>query len=106
MDTADAQIFAERLQIDVAAHATLGHDMADMSRRPQIAHGRRAVVVLPFECRCEAVEVWSAWPLRRCPSNFDAEKYVWREAERQFTGKRDFAAANSPLPHLPIRQEF
>jgi hypothetical protein len=29
---------------------------------------------------------------------------LWTEAEQQFTGKWDFAAANSPLPDLPIRQ--
>ena len=37
--------------------AMLGHDMADMSCRSQIAHCRRGAIALPFERCCEAVEV-------------------------------------------------
>jgi hypothetical protein len=58
-----AQMLAERWQIDVGlACAMLGHDMADMSCRPQIAHCSGRAIALPFERCCEAVEVRSARP--------------------------------------------
>ena len=47
---AAAQVLAERRQIDVAqAPAALDHDVAGMSSRTQIAHGRVWAVALPFE---------------------------------------------------------
>ena len=65
-----AQVLAERRQIDVGqACAMLGHDMADMSCRPQIAHCRRGAIALPFERCCEAVEVRPAWPAPQMPQH-------------------------------------
>ena len=65
-----AQVLAERRQINVARHcALLGHDMAEVSCRPQISHCRRGAIALPFERRCETVEVWPAWPAPQMPQH-------------------------------------
>ena len=50
--SARSQMLFERRQIDGArACIALCHDVADMSCRPQIAHGRVGAIALPFE-RC------------------------------------------------------
>jgi hypothetical protein len=70
-----AQVLGERRQIDVARPcAMLGHDMADMSGRPQISHCRRGTIALPFKRRCEAVEVRSAWPVPQMPQYLRCRK--------------------------------
>ena len=58
-----SQVLAERRQIDLAqACATLGRDMADMSSRPQITHGRGWAITLPSERRRKTVKVRPAQP--------------------------------------------
>ncbi|MBY3356198.1 hypothetical protein [Rhizobium laguerreae] len=54
--SARSQMLFEHRQIDVAhACTTLCHDMADMSYRPQIAHGRLGAIALPLERCGEAI---------------------------------------------------
>src|SRR6516225_9956543 len=128
---ADAQVLAERRQIDVVRTcALLGHDMADMSGRPQISDCRGGAIALPFERRGETVEVRSAWPApqmsqhprcREVVSNMfvpvcdrpsvanpmgPRERTLWRQGEPQFTEKYRHRYANSPLLDLPIMQEL
>ena len=65
-----SQVLAEHRQINVAqACALIGHDMAKMSSRRQISHGRARVVALPFERYGEVVEVRSARPAPQMPQH-------------------------------------
>ena len=56
--SARAQVLAERCQIDVARQRlSLGHDMAEMRRRPQIPHSGVGAIALPHERGGKTVEV-------------------------------------------------
>jgi len=46
---------------DMTHKAALGHDVPKMSCRSQIPDSRGRAVTMPFERRCEVVEVWAAW---------------------------------------------
>lgn len=68
-------MLAERRHINVVqVGAVLRHDMAEMSCRAQISHCRRGAIALPFERRCETVEVRPAWPAPQTPQHLVAEK--------------------------------
>ena len=61
--SANAQVLAERRQINLARHCPLAsHDMAKVRRRPQISDRRVGAIPLPLERGCETVKVWSARP--------------------------------------------
>src|SRR3954454_24364301 len=48
---AGAQVLIERREVNVRqAGALLGHDMANVSRRPQVAHCCLGAIALPFQC--------------------------------------------------------
>ncbi|UPJ94896.1 hypothetical protein [Bradyrhizobium sp. 172] len=52
-----AQVLAERGEINVRqARALLGHDMADVSRRLQIAYRCRGAIALLLQRRCKPIK--------------------------------------------------
>jgi len=60
---AGAQVLIERREVNVRqARALLGHDVAYVSRRPQIAHCCLGAIALPFQHLSKPVEVWPARP--------------------------------------------
>src|SRR3954471_21722045 len=60
---AGAQVLIERREVNVRqARALLGHDVANVSRRPQVAHCCLEAIALPFQHLSKPVEVWPARP--------------------------------------------
>jgi len=56
-------MLTENRKIDVGQRsALLVHEMAEVRRRPQIAHCGGRTIAAPLKRRGETVHVWSAWP--------------------------------------------
>ena len=67
---ASAQVLAERGEINVRqARALLGHDMADVSRRSQIAYRCLGAIALLLQRRCKPVKVRPARPTAQMPQH-------------------------------------